>query len=107
MEAFVAALMIGVLFFLIIWYFGREAEEAKRGYASLLRAEGDPKIVCPHCHQSGCVTTRKIVEKSGIDGGKATAAVLTGGLSLVATGLSGNQERTEATCSNCHTVWRF
>jgi hypothetical protein len=52
-----------------------------------IKRENDAKMVCPHCQSKGTVTTRPIVESGGISGGKATAALLTGGLSVLATGL--------------------
>jgi hypothetical protein len=71
------------------------------------RKAGEYKIVCPQCHERGCVTTAKVVEKAGIHGGKATAALLTGGVSMLATGLSNELGKTQATCSNCGSTWRF
>lgn len=65
------------------------------------------QIVCPHCQQKGCVTTRPVTRKKGISGGKATAAVLTGGFSVLATGLSRKQAETEANCSNCGSIWHY
>ena len=63
--------------------------------------------ICPHCHQRGGVRTRRVVRKAGIDGGKATAALLTDGWSLLATGLSREETVTEAKCSHCHSTWHF
>jgi hypothetical protein len=45
--------------------------------------------------------------KAGISGGKATGAILTGGLSLLATGLSRKHAATEANCGNCGSRWTF
>jgi hypothetical protein len=42
-----------------------------------------------------------VERKRGIGGGKATGAVLTGGLSTLATGLSQKQWMTKAHCDNC------
>ena len=42
--------------------------------------------------------------KQGVSGGKATAAVLTAGVSMFATGLSRKQKVTEMTCAKCKTV---
>jgi hypothetical protein len=67
----------------------------------------DSKIVCPQCQERGFVATEKVTEKAGIHGGKATAAILTGGISLLATGLSNELGKTQAACSNCGSVWRF
>ena len=65
------------------------------------------EIVCPHCHKVGCVATRRAKAKKGISGAKATGALLTGGLSLLATGLSRKQWVTEAKCKSCHSTWEF
>ena len=66
-----------------------------RGY-SLPQVPGDieiygpinPSMVCPHCQATGMVHARRIRQKKGISGGKATGALLTGGWSVLATGLS-------------------
>ena len=67
--------------------------------------EGSAQMVCPHCQVRGHVQTKQVTVKQGISGGKATAAVLTGGYSLVATGLSRKGAATQATCSNCRVTW--
>lgn len=51
--------------------------------------------------------TEQVKEKAGISGGKATAAVLTGGVSILGTGLSRKQRVTRATCGECGSVWTF
>jgi hypothetical protein len=71
------------------------------------RKAGEHKIVCPQCQERGFVTTASVTEKTGIHGGKATAAILTGGVSMLATGLSNELGKTQATCSNCGSTWRF
>jgi hypothetical protein len=48
-----------------------------------------------------------VSRKAGISGGKATGAILTGGLSLLATGLSRKERLTEAHCDNCGSTWTF
>lgn len=65
------------------------------------------KILCPHCNSTGCVYIKKISKKAGVSGGKATAALLTGGLSLFVAGLSRKEKITEAYCSNCNSQWYF
>jgi hypothetical protein len=45
--------------------------------------------------------------KQGISGGKATGAVLTMGVSMLATGLSRKQKVTKANCKNCASEWVF
>lgn len=67
----------------------------------------NPNLVCPHCQTKGMVWVEQIKVKKGISGGKATAALLTGGLSLLATGLSKKGLVTKATCKNCSMTWHF
>ncbi len=67
----------------------------------------NPKLVCPHCQTIGQVRTKPIEQKKGISGGKATAAVLTGGVSMLATGLSRSEANTQAHCMNCESTWVF
>jgi hypothetical protein len=64
-------------------------------------------MVCPQCQVRGCVHTRPVKVKRGISGGKATGAVLTFGVSMLATGLSRKEKVTEATCNNCGAVYHF
>ena len=64
-------------------------------------------MVCPHCSTRGKVRVRHVVNKRGVSGGKATAAILTGGLSLLATGLSRKEQATEAYCDCCANTWTF
>jgi hypothetical protein len=68
---------------------------------------GSSQLICPHCQTKGSVTTRKVTQKSGISGAKATGAILTGGLSMLATGLSRKVDVTESHCTNCNSTWRF
>ena len=67
----------------------------------------EKNMICPYCRTQGTITTRQIKRKQGIHGGKATAALLTCGISLLATGLSHKQKVTEAHCSHCGAVWSF
>lgn len=69
--------------------------------------ELDSRIICPQCQTKGSVTTEIVVMDRGVSGGKATAAVLTGGISVLATGLSKNEVMTKAMCSHCGSVWHF
>jgi len=64
-------------------------------------------MVCPHCNTRGNIRTKGIVNKKGVSGGKATAAVLTGGVSLLAVGLSRKEKGTQAYCGNCRNTWVF
>lgn len=67
----------------------------------------NPNIICPHCKTKGQVYTKSINVKKGVSGGKATGAILTGGLSLLATGLSREETKTEAFCEKCRSIWNF
>jgi len=70
--------------------------------------DNNPELICPHCQKKGLVSTiQGIEQKTGISGAKATGALLTGGLSLLATGLSRKQKVTQAHCSNCNSTWYF
>lgn len=64
-------------------------------------------IICPHCQIQGQVRTKEVKNKVGISGGKATAAILTGGVSLLATGLSRKSKMTQSHCCNCNSTWCF
>ena len=74
----------------------RSPKEAKAG-----------KMICPHCQTKGQVRTRQVKQKKGVSGGKATAAVVTAGWSLLGTGLSRKEKMTEARCNNCGAIWHY
>jgi uncharacterized CHY-type Zn-finger protein len=67
----------------------------------------NPAIICPQCQTTGHVSTLPTKRKKGVSGGKATGAVLTLGLSLLATGLSRKEHVTQAHCGNCNSTWDF
>lgn len=67
----------------------------------------NPWIICPHCQTKGTVRTMDVKKKRGISGAKATAAVITGGISVLATGLSRKEKLTQAHCENCGSDWLF
>lgn len=67
----------------------------------------NPAMVCPHCGAHGAVRTKLVDRKKGVSGGKATAAVLTGGVSMLAVGLSRKEHLTRARCDRCLNVWEF
>lgn len=70
-------------------------------------ARANVAMVCPHCQVKGSVTVKQVKVKSGISGGKATGAVLTVGVSVLATGLSKKRRMTEAHCGNCGQTWHI
>ncbi len=65
------------------------------------------QLVCPHCQIKGKVRTTQRETNNGISGGKATGAILTGGVSLLATGLSKKGQCTQAHCDSCNSTWSF
>lgn len=69
--------------------------------------EINAQLVCPHCQTKGGVHTKLVKQKKGISGGKAMGGLLTGGISLLATGLSRKEALTEAYCDNCKSKWHF
>ena len=84
----------------------REVQRAARTPQSSA-STGASQIVCPMCQERGYVRCKTVKTKKGISGGKATGAILTGGFSLLATGLSRKTKVTEAFCSNCRSTWQF
>jgi transcription elongation factor Elf1 len=97
-------LLLGIAVFCIILYIKTgDGEDAKYD----VKRSMEQNMICPHCHTKGSVTTNTVKQKVGIHGGKATAALLTAGISLLGTGLSRKQQMTEAVCSNCGMKWRF
>ena len=103
--AFLIGVGFGVL--ILIAAFIARLSLGEQEYAGQRKAEGMRAMVCPHCQTKGSVTVKRVRIKGGVSGGKATGALLTGGLSLLATGLSRKQDVTEASCSNCGAVWHF
>jgi hypothetical protein len=69
------------------------------------RPQVNDKLVCPHCATTGQVKASVVSRKQGITGGKATGALMTGGLSMAATGLSRKQIMRHMACGNCGTEW--
>jgi DNA-directed RNA polymerase subunit RPC12/RpoP len=103
-----AALIVVVLIIAALVIYGMSpGVQAQIEKEQQIKAKQDSQIVCPQCHSKGHATTRKVTLKKGVSGGKATGAILTGGLSLLATGLSRKEDATEAKCSNCGSVWHF
>lgn len=81
--------------------------QARAASAEFQMGAVNPVLVCPHCQTRGKVRTKAVKKKTGISGGKATAAVLTGGLSVVAVGLSRKEGMTQAHCEHCNSTWHF
>ena len=85
----------------------RKAALAERQAAVITQQHGqiNPVLVCPHCQEKGKVRSQPVKRKKGISGGKATAAILTGGVSILATGLSRREKSTEVYCGHCGSKW--
>lgn len=89
----------------------REAERAAKARERAVAAEAASygrvyeRVICPHCQTAGHVRIRELTVKDGISGGKATGALLTGGLSVLATGLSQKQTVARAHCGWCGVTW--
>jgi len=98
----VGVLFVAALFAFAIWSStSSPAAQAKRAENARL----DAQLVCPHCQTRGYVKSFAVTRKKGISGGKATGAVLTGGVSMLATGLSRKEPARMLRCSNCGTQW--
>lgn len=97
------------------WAYGLKAWEnaalvndlANQRQLELRYGHSNPMMVCPHCQTKGSIRTKAVKQKKGVSGGKATAAVLTGGVSLLATGLSRKEQATQAFCGNCGNTWFY
>ena len=87
----------------------REATEQQRKTIARQGGNLNAAMVCPHCQTRGKVAIRPETVKAGISGGKAVAAVLTAGLSMLTpgVGLSRKQHMTRATCASCRSTWLF
>lgn len=79
------------------------------GLQSVINTYGNhyPEIICPHCQKKGNVRVKQVINKKGVSGDKATAALLTGGISLLATGLSRKEHGSLAHCDNCSMTWNI
>lgn len=98
-------LFLGITVFGLYYLFTHNEEREAEQVAK--RKALERNMICPHCHKEGTVSTTSVKRKVGISGGKATAALLTCGVSLLGTGLSRKQKMTEATCSHCGASWTF
>jgi hypothetical protein len=80
-------------------------EEKERDLAELRYGSINPNMICPHCLTKASVRTNIGTKKVGISGGKAAAGLLTGGVSVLATGLSRKERVTKAHCDVCKVDW--
>lgn len=94
----VILLLVGLGFLLVAGAKVQEEQKAANRIAS-------PNMVCPHCQAKGTVTADPVTVKRGVSGGKATGALLTGGASMLVTGLSQKQQAMSMSCSSCGMKW--
>lgn len=65
-----------------------------------------PVVLCPFCRTNPPNVTSKVVTVKGrISPGKLSGALLTGGTSLLATGLAHKENRRVYTCLHCEKRW--
>ncbi|MCK5828520.1 hypothetical protein KAH43_08380 [Candidatus Bipolaricaulota bacterium] len=72
-----------------------------------LASGGSRTMICPHCQTKGTVRTRVVEMKRGISGSKAMGGLVTGGISLLLTGLARKERVTRARCKHCRAVWHY
>ena len=82
-------------------------ERQNEAHKANVQGAKNTAMICPHCQTKGSIRTKPTKLKKGISGGKATAAILTGGVSMLATGLSRKVSGTQAHCENCNATWIF
>jgi hypothetical protein len=88
----------------------KQVKLVKANQTKILEAQygiANTEMICPHCQQKGKIHTKFVNLKKGVSGAKATGAILTGGLSLLAIGLSRKENTTQAHCVNCSSTWYF
>jgi len=106
--------MLGLAIWFVVWGIkkgnrNKERLENLTPTERLLESFGalNHAMVCPHCQTAGKIHTKPFEKKAGISGGKAAAAVITGGVSILATGLSRTEGATQAHCEECKNTWTF
>lgn len=93
-----------------IWYEKRTPEQKARMKAQK-HGKLVPELICPHCQAKGKVRVQSHKRKTGYSAAKTvskgTAAMLTGGASLLGTGvnISRYAKGTRMHCGNCTTSW--
>jgi hypothetical protein len=110
MEFIILLIIAGVAFY----YFRTKkplgdnpAEYKPDAYDSLKWGSLNEQLICPHCQNKGFTHTKHVDRKKGVSGGKATAALLTLGFSMLATGLSRKEGCTQAHCIKCNSTWDY
>jgi hypothetical protein len=83
------------------------AEEKAKADAEARKPVGDAAIVCPYCQKRGQVSTRRVKVKTGFSTAKASFAVVTFGITTLATGLAKKGYITKARCGHCWSHWEY
>lgn len=104
---FLAIFILAIIIFLFIFSVTSPAKKTYEDISIEQLGYKNPVMVCPHCQNKGCARTKKVKRKKGISGGKAMAGILTGGVSLLATGLARKENLTQAHCESCGNTWDF
>jgi len=63
------------------------------------------KLKCKYCEEVGSVHYRRVYKKTGFSTGKAVAGLITGGTSILATGLAKKEGVAKFYCGNCEMSW--
>jgi hypothetical protein len=109
-------IIIGVIVFIIaiVSNLNQTPEQKKKERDDLARQKKietygyiSPAMICPHCQTKGHISTKPVKRKKGVSGAKVTGALLTFGVSMLATGLSRKEGLTQAHCGNCDSTWDF
>lgn len=103
---FVIGFGLFLVAFIAIWAICNP-EKAKASWKAEQLGPVNPNIVCSQCNTAGKCRVKPIDKKVGVSGGKATAAILTGGVSLLATGLARKELVSQVTCEHCNCSWQF
>lgn len=95
--------LISIVSFVLVMIVAAIMDKSERP----LQNSNSPHMECPHCKTVEQINTRKVDLTKGISGGKAVAGLLTGGLSILAVGISRQETKTEARCGKCNNIWHF
>ncbi|MEJ2193376.1 MAG: hypothetical protein P8X73_00780 [Ignavibacteriaceae bacterium] len=65
------------------------------------------EMICPYCQRKGQVRVKTIIQYKRINVVQATAAILTFGITLLATGFLRKEQERHAHCGYCNSVWHY
>lgn len=78
---------------------------SRRGQEQRSQIARASKMTCQHCRTSGSISAKPVTVKDGISGGRAAAGVVTGGASVLVTGLSQRKNQLRYVCGTCGGSW--